>query len=106
LRRASSSIDVSVSVTNTSRVAADEVVQVYCGFPGRIVDRPKKLLRGFHRISLEPGATATAHFEVPLDTLRWYDASSRCWRLEPGAHTFYAGGSSRDADLLCREIIL
>ncbi|MDO8434086.1 MAG: glycoside hydrolase family 3 C-terminal domain-containing protein [Candidatus Binatus sp.] len=105
-RRSRAGIVVSVSVINLGEVAADEIVQIYVGFPGRMVDRPKKLLRGFKRVSLIPGETATLRFEVPLDSLRWYDASAKSWRLEPGTHTIYAGSSSRDDDLLRREITL
>jgi beta-glucosidase len=106
LRRSPIAIDVSVSVCNLSSIAADEVVQIYCGFPNRAVERPKKLLRGFTRISLKPGEIKNVRVEIPLDSLRWYDASARCWRLEPGPHTIYAGGSSRDDDLLRHEILL
>lgn len=105
-RRARGVIEVQVSVVNAGGVEADEIAQLYVGFPGRAVDRPKKLLRGFERLRLKPGETRTLRFGVPVKSLRYYDAAARKWRLEPGPHAIYAGGSSRDRDLLRGEITL
>lgn len=99
-RRAGDVIKVQVSVSNTGAVAADEVVQLYVGFPGRDVERPRKLLRGFKRVALAPQETRTVHFDVPISQLRWWNEAAGGWVLETGAHTFHAGGSSRDADLI------
>ncbi|HXW83956.1 MAG TPA: glycoside hydrolase family 3 C-terminal domain-containing protein, partial [Candidatus Binataceae bacterium] len=106
VRKAGDRLQVQVSVTNRGAVAADEVAQVYVGFPGKVVDRPKKLLRGFERLTLKPAETRTVRLEVPLDSLCWYDATTRSWKLESGAHTVYAGGSSRDRDLVRAAISL
>jgi beta-glucosidase len=104
VRRAREAIEAQVSVSNLGAIAADEVVQLYVGFPGQAVERPKKLLRGFKRVRLKPGETGTVLFNVPFETLKWYDPSTRTWRLEAGAHVVYAGGSSREQDLLRREV--
>ncbi len=106
VRRSRTGIEAQVSVTNLGKVEADEVVQLYVGFPGRVVDRPKKLLRGFERAGLRPGETKTVRFDVPLESLRWYDVSTRTWRLEPGSYLIYGGSSSRDEDLLRCELTL
>jgi beta-glucosidase len=95
-----------VSVCNTGDVCAEEVVQLYVGFPGRDVERPKKLLRGFQRVALAPGETKTVRFEVPLAQLGWWSAARAAFVLESGVHTVYAGGSSRDGDLLRAEVNL
>jgi len=105
-RRARDGIEVQVSVRNIGARAADEVAQIYIGFPGRIVERPKKLLRGFRRVGLKPGETKTLLFKVSFETLKWYEARTATWRLEPGTHIVYAGGSSRDQDLLRCAVVL
>ena len=105
-RRSHTGIEAQISVTNLSQLEADEIVQLYVGFPGRVVERPKKLLRGFERVGLRPGEIKTVRFDVPLESLRWYDASTRTWRLEAGTYVIYGGGSSRDEDLLRCEITL
>jgi beta-glucosidase len=100
VRRAGAAVDVTVAVRNDGPVTAEEVVQAYVGFPGKDVERPRKLLRGFARVALTPGETRTVHLSIPIEDLRWYDPDSRTWRLEAGDHTILVGGSSREADLL------
>jgi beta-glucosidase len=56
-------VDADVTVTNTGKVAGDEVVQVYIKFPP-VKGAPLLALRGFQRIHLEPGASKKVHFEL------------------------------------------
>jgi len=56
-------LDVEVKVTNTGKVAGDEVVQAYVKFPA-VKGAPLVALRGFQRIHLEPGASQLVHFEL------------------------------------------
>ncbi|HYA34255.1 MAG TPA: glycoside hydrolase family 3 C-terminal domain-containing protein, partial [Candidatus Binataceae bacterium] len=106
VRRTHDGIEAQVSIANIGSVEADEIAQLYVGFPGCAVDRPKKLLRGFERTRLKPGDTRTIRFSVTLDALRYYDPVTREWRLEPETYVVSAGGSSREEDLLRREIVL
>jgi beta-glucosidase len=62
------------------------------------VTRPVKELKGFRRVSLEPGATTTVSFDVTPDHLAFYDIDMR-YRVEPGEFRLMVGHSSRDADL-------
>jgi beta-glucosidase len=52
-----------VTVTNTGKVAGDEVVEVYLKFPP-VKGAPLLALRGFERVRLDPGATRQVHFEL------------------------------------------
>jgi beta-glucosidase len=56
-------VDADVTVTNTGKVAGDEVVQVYLKFPP-VAGAPHIALRGFQRIHLDPGASQKVHFEL------------------------------------------
>jgi len=56
-------LNAEVTVTNTGKVAGDEVVQVYLKFP-KVPGAPLKALRGFERIHLEPGSSQQVHFEL------------------------------------------
>lgn len=103
-RRGPDGIQAQVSVTNTGSVPADEIAQLYIGFPGKVVERPLKLLRGFERVSLAPNETKTVHFIVPDADLTYWCNTSRSWLLEPGSHKVLIGGSS--ADLLETSIDL
>jgi beta-glucosidase len=52
-----------VTVTNTGKLAGDEVVQLYLRFPA-VKGAPRIALRGFQRIHLEPGASTKVHFDL------------------------------------------
>jgi beta-glucosidase len=55
---------------------------------------------------MKPDEMSTIRFSVPLESLRYYDADTREWRLEPGTHSVYVGGSSRAEDLICAVVVL
>jgi beta-glucosidase len=100
VRKTGERIDVAVSVTNVGEVAAEEVVQFYVAAPGVAAERPKKLLKGFARVALEPGQTKTVRQTIALRDLMWWSPARRDWVLETGTHHILAGPSSRDEELL------
>jgi beta-glucosidase len=57
------SLNASVTVTNTGKVAGDEVVQLYLKFPD-VPGAPIRALRGFQRVHLEPGASQKVDFRL------------------------------------------
>jgi beta-glucosidase len=87
-----------VDVTNTGARAGDEVVQLYVRDRVSSVTRPVKELKGFERVSLQPGQTRTVTFEVTPAHLALYDIDM-VFRVEPGEFTLMVGSSSRDQDL-------
>ena len=61
------------------------------------VTRPVKELKGFERISLEPGRRTTVSFTVGPEQLRFYNrAMERV--VEPGEFQLMVGGSSVDLE--------
>ena len=56
-------LSAEVTVTNTGKVAGDEVVQLYLKFPPD-KGAPRIALRGFDRVHLDPGASQKVHFEL------------------------------------------
>jgi beta-glucosidase len=60
---AGKSVDADVTVTNTGKLAGDEVVQLYLNFPA-VKGVPRIALRGFQRIHLDPGASQKVHFHL------------------------------------------
>lgn len=89
---------VTCSITNTGRVAGDEVVQLYLHDVLASVARPVQELMGFARVSLAPGASQRVTLEVRRDQLRVLDASMRLVE-EPGTWRIMVGASSRDIRL-------
>lgn len=84
---------VSVEVTNAGEVQGDEVVQFYIRDDLSSVVRFNKQLRGFQRISLQPGETRRVTFEIGFDELCFY-GPHRTWIVEPGDFTLMVGGDS------------
>ena len=56
-------LHASVTVANTGRVAGDEVVELYLQFPD-VSGAPRRALRGFQRVHLEPGASQNVDFQL------------------------------------------
>ena len=89
-------IEVSCKVTNTGSVKGDEVVQLYASPKSGQPLKPIQL-KGFQRISLEPGKSATVTFSVSADQLAWF--SDAGWTVSPGDYAFKVGSSSSDLPL-------
>ena len=61
---------VHIPVTNTGKVAGDEVVQLYVSYTKTPIYWFDQMLRGFKRVHLKPGETKTVALDVPLDHLK------------------------------------
>jgi beta-glucosidase len=96
--RRGESTSISVDVTNTGKIRGDEIVQMYIRDKISSVTRPIKELKGFERITLEPGETKTVSLAITPDHLAFYDIDMK-WLVEPGEFEIMVGKSSRDADL-------
>ena len=79
-------------------VQGDEVVQMYIRDKVSSVTRPVKELKGFGRITLEAGQTATVTFEITPEHLAFYNIDMK-YVVEPGEFEIMVGNSSRDQDL-------
>jgi beta-glucosidase len=87
---AGDSLDTSVTVTNTGKVAGDEVVQLYLKFPD-ISGAPLRALRGFQRIHLDPGAAQKIEFHLnPRDLSMVTEAGDIV--VAQGKYTISLGG--------------
>jgi len=89
---------VLVDVTNTGQRAGTEVVQMYIRDRVSSVTRPVKELKGFQKLSLQPGETRTVTLNITPECLAFYDINMR-YVVEPGEFEIMVGNSSRDEDL-------
>jgi beta-glucosidase len=92
---AEDSIDISVDVENTGTYKGDEIVQLYINSGAASVTRPVKELKGFVRVSLDPGETKTVTFTLWPKQLGFYDMSMD-FVVEPGDINVMIGSSSED----------
>jgi beta-glucosidase len=86
---------VSVDVTNTGKIRGDEIVQLYIRDDVSSVTRPVKELRGFRRITLDPGQTQTVTFKLGFDELSFLNRDMHRV-VEPGTFKIMVGGNSVD----------
>jgi beta-glucosidase len=91
---AEGSVQVTVKVKNTGKRASDEVVQMYVQHLGSKVERPILELKGFKRVSIEPGAERDVTMELKPRDLAYWDAAAHLWRVEKEQVRVLAGGSS------------
>jgi beta-glucosidase len=88
-------LTVTCKVTNTGKLAGEEVVQLYIRDMVGSVTRPVKELKNFQKILLQPGESKDISF-----TLTQYDLSffrkDMSFGVEPGKFEVYVGGNSRD----------
>ncbi|MGY0021573.1 glycoside hydrolase family 3 N-terminal domain-containing protein [Streptomyces sp. YJ-C3] len=88
-------VDVTVTVTNTGERAGDEVVQVYVHDVAASIAQPVRRLRGFARVTLEPGASTTVAFPLGAEDLGfWTNDPAGTFLVERGRVDVYAGTSS------------
>jgi beta-glucosidase len=80
------SLEIEVTVTNTGSMAGSDVVQVYVDVPGRLVERPRRMLAGFARVSLAPGEAERLGLTIPLRRLAYFDEDADGFTVEPGPH--------------------
>ena len=100
---ANGTVTIRVDVTNTGTRAGDEVVQLYVRHPASKVARPKRDLRGFQRITLEPGRTRTVSFPLAASSLAYWDEATHAWVVEHAPVSIEVGASS--ADIRARRTI-
>ena len=86
---------MSLTVTNTGSRRGTEVVQLYAAGTATGVTLPMQQLVGFARVDLEPGASKTVTFAVPMSLLAYTGLSGELV-MEPGPVELSAGGSSSD----------
>jgi beta-glucosidase len=89
-------ITASVNIKNTSPRPGDDVVQLYTREIHPSVLRPRHELRGFQRITLQPGETKTVTFTIPIQKLAFYDEKQHAFVTEPGRYEVQIGESSED----------
>lgn len=89
-------ITVSVPVKNTGSRAGAEIVQLYVSDLKSSLPRPVKELKGFRKITLQPGQEQTVSFTIDRKALSFYDDTKQDWVAEPGAFEALVGASACD----------
>ncbi|WP_040196478.1 glycoside hydrolase family 3 C-terminal domain-containing protein, partial [Candidatus Soleaferrea massiliensis] len=85
-----------VDVTNSGDMPGKEVVQMYIHDPAAKVQRPLKELKGYEKISLDPGETKTVSFTIDKDDLCYWDVDFHSFMADAGEFQVWIGSNSED----------
>ncbi len=91
---ASGTVTVTVDVKNTGKRAGDEVAQLYVHEVKPVVKRPVKELRGFQRVTFQPGEKRTLTFTLPAEKLAYWDETAHAFVVNPGTFDILVGAAS------------
>jgi beta-glucosidase len=92
-------VNLNCRVTNTGDRPGQEVVQLYVGDPVAQVRRPVRELKGFEKVTLEPGEGVDVNFTLTARDLSYWSTQHGRWVVEGGVFEFAVGASSRDLRL-------
>ena len=90
-------LTVSVTITNSGKIAGKEAVQLYLSAPGKTMDKPSEELKAFAKTGLlSPGKSQTISFTITASDLASFDTKSSSWLAEAGRYTVKIGASSNN----------
>jgi beta-glucosidase len=89
----SKTVKAAVTVSNTGKYDADEVIQIYISKNDRGSDDPLSSLKSFRRIFIPAGKTETVEFDIPFSAFETVNAEGE-YKLIPGSYTVYAADAA------------
>ena len=92
-------VSVAFDVTNTGTRAGADVAEVYVGDHHAPVPRPVKELKGFAKVSLNPGETKNITVKLDRRAFSYYDVKSHTWTVAPGDFDLFVARSAADIEL-------
>ena len=91
-------IHIEMAITNTGSIKGKEVVQIYLQNNESNVFKARRELKAFDKVELIPGETKKISFDIPLETLKFYDIFKKRYILEKGMYQIVVGKD------VCHEI--
>ncbi|MCW0483784.1 beta-glucosidase BglX [Gaoshiqia sediminis] len=91
---ADGAIEVSVNLENTGKYPGSEVVQLYIRDRAGSITRPVKELKGFRKVSLEPGEKQQVTIQLKAEDLSFYNGTEHV--IEPGEFDVWVGTNSAE----------
>ncbi len=90
---------VTFKITNTGGYDGAEIAQLYVGKNDGKVFRPAKELKGFKKVFIKAGETATVTIPFDDKTFRYFNVNTNKWEVEGGEYQLYIGASCADIRL-------
>ncbi|MFA7674042.1 MAG: glycoside hydrolase family 3 C-terminal domain-containing protein [Clostridia bacterium] len=89
-------LDVTLKVKNIGKMSAKEIVQVYVRPPVSDIFKPVRELKGYAKVSLQPGEFKEVSFMLDSRAFAYYNVDISDWHVPTGKYTVEIGASSRD----------
>jgi beta-glucosidase len=89
------SLEATATITNTGTVAGDEVAQLYIHQRSGSTSRPIRELKGFARISLQPGESTTVKFTLGQNELTYWSEAQKTWVEESEQFDVWVGADCK-----------
>lgn len=103
LKKSADKVLVKLQVKNIGCCFGKEIVQVYVHQKNSLVERPEKELKGFVKVSLQPGEEKVVEIELNQRAFAYYDVERNDWNVDKDTFEILVGKSSRDI-VLSKEI--
>ncbi len=97
---------VKVKISNTGQVAGKEIIQLYISPQEPKAFRPKLELKGFEKVSLQPGEAGTISFSLGQRAFSYYNTELGDWQVETGIYRILVGASSHQIHLTAEVKVL
>jgi beta-glucosidase len=98
-------LEVKITVKNTGKMEAKEIVQLYIRDIYGSVTRPIKELKAFEKINLSPGEEKEVKFTISSEDLKFHNIDMK-YVAEPGDFELFVGSSSNNNDLLKTNFVI
>jgi beta-glucosidase len=92
-------VSVTFTISNTGNLTGSEIAQLYIQDVASTFPRPVKELKGFEKVSLEPGKSKRITIKLKTRDFSYWNPKIKDWYAEPGKFIIMAGSSSADIEL-------
>ncbi len=92
-------LTINFQVKNSGTVIGKEIIQLYVSCRNPVLLHPEQELKGFDKVTLEPGESCEVKFTLAAKDLGFYDTKTSSWQVENGDYEIRVGASSRDIRL-------
>lgn len=90
---------ITCSIKNTGRMKGSEIAQLYVAAINPKISMPPKQLKGFSRVTLNPGEQKTVEFTLNINAFEYFNSDGKGWTVAPGEYQILIGSSSRNIKL-------
>lgn len=93
-------VEVKVDVINQGNRPGEEIVFLYVSYPETQTRRPVKELKGFMRVSLDPGQAKQVTIPLRISDLKYWNTQNGAWEVESGKVKIMVGGNPAELELV------